>query len=86
MFVCFVRALSGLLFLLLAAYCAWRLETCTVGSKDRFHSRFIAVAQLIMLPTAVWDLVSTAESIQDKQGLPEVNQIISWSLLGELTL
>jgi hypothetical protein len=56
-----------------------------VGSKDRFHSHCVVVVQLVMLPAAIWDLVSTATSIKDKQGLLEVNQIVSWSLLGELT-
>jgi hypothetical protein len=80
---CFVRALSGWLFLLLAAYCAWRLETCDVTSKDRRRSRCVVVVQLIMLPTAMWNLVSTAQSINDKQGLLLINQIVSWSMLGE---
>lgn len=84
MFVCFARALSGWLFLILVAYCAWRLETCAVDSKDRFHSCCVVAVQLVMLPTAIWDLVSTAENIKNKQGLPGVNQIVSWSLLGEL--
>jgi hypothetical protein len=79
----FVRALSGWLFLSLAAYCAWRLETCDAGNKDRFRSRSVVVVQLIMLPTAIWNLVSTAQSIEDKQGLLLINQIVSWSMLGE---
>jgi hypothetical protein len=79
----FVRALSGWLFLLLAAYCASRLETCVVGSKDRFQSRCVVVVQLIMIPTAIWNLVATAQSIKDKQGLLLINQIVSWSMLGE---
>ena len=36
-----------------------------------------------MLPAAIWNLVSTAHSIKDKQGLLLVNQIMSWSMLGE---
>lgn len=79
----FVRALSGWLFLLLAAYCAWRLESRNVGDKDRFQCRPVVVVQLIMLPAAIWNLVSTAQSIKDKQGLLLINQIISWSMLGE---
>ncbi|XP_021913441.1 GPI ethanolamine phosphate transferase 1-like isoform X2 [Zootermopsis nevadensis] len=74
-------ALSGWLFLILVAYCAWRLETCAVDSKDRFHSCCVVAVQLVMLPTAIWDLVSTAENIKNKQGLPGVNQFVSWSLL-----
>jgi hypothetical protein len=79
----FIRALSGWLFLLLAAYCAWRLESRDVGDKDSFHSRCVVVVQLIILPAAVWNLVSTAHSIKDRKGLPLINQIISWSMLGE---
>lgn len=75
-------ALSGWLFLLLAAYCASRLETCVVGRKDRFQSRCVVVVQLIMIPTAIWNLVATAQSIKDKQGLLLINQIVSWSMLG----
>jgi hypothetical protein len=81
--VCCIRALSGWLFLVLAVYCAWRLNTYTVNSKDRFHSCCVVIIQLIMLPTAIWDLVSTANSIKNKQGLPWVNQIVSWSMLGK---
>jgi len=79
----FIRALSGWLFLLLAAYCAWRLESRNFGDKDRFQSRYVVVVQLIMLPAAIWNLVSTAHSIQDKKGLLLINQIVSWSMLGE---
>jgi hypothetical protein len=83
--VCFIRDFSGWVFLLLATYCAWRLETCTVGNNDRFHSRYVVLVQLILLPTAIWNIDSTAKSIRDKQGLLQVNQIVSWSLLGEFT-
>jgi len=79
----FIRALSGWLFLLLAAYCAWRLESRNFGDKDRFRYRCVVVVQLFMLPTAIWNLVSTAHSIQDKKGLLLINQIVSWSVLGE---
>ena len=79
----FVRALSGWLFLLLAAYCAWRLESRNVGDKDSFQCRCVVLVQLIMVPVAIWNLVSTAQSIKDKQGLLLINQIVSWSMLGE---
>ena len=79
----FIRALSGWLFLLLAAYCAWRLELRNFGDRDRFQCRCVVVVQLIMLPAAIWNLVSTAQSIQDKNGLLLINQIVSWSMLGE---
>ena len=78
-----IRALSGWLFLLLAAYCAWRLESRDVGDKGRFQYLCVVVVQLIMLPTVIWNLLSTAQSIKDKKGLLLTNQIISWSLLGE---
>jgi len=79
----FVRALSGWLFLLLAAYCAWRLESRNGGDRDSFQCRWVVVVQLIMLPAAIWNLVSTAQSIKDKKGLLLLNQIVSWSMLGE---
>lgn len=86
--VCYVsciRAFSGWLFLVLAVYCAWRLNTHILKSKDRFHFHCVVMIQLIMLPIAIWDLVSTADSIKNKQGLLLVNQIVSWSVLGKFT-
>jgi hypothetical protein len=81
--VCCIRAFSGWLFLVLAVYCAWRLDTHTSKNEDRFHFLCVVMIQLIMLPTAMWDLVSTANSIKNKQGLLQVNQIVSWSVLGK---
>ncbi|PNF33938.1 hypothetical protein B7P43_G04637 [Cryptotermes secundus] len=43
-------------------YCAWRLNTHTLNRKNRIHSCCVVIIQLIMLPTAIWDFVSTAHS------------------------
>ncbi|PSN41373.1 GPI ethanolamine phosphate transferase 1 [Blattella germanica] len=68
-------ALSGLIFLVLAVYCAWYLRI------NRSKESCIIFMQLLMLVIAIWDLLTTAESVKEKQGLLWINQIISWLLL-----
>jgi hypothetical protein len=74
---------SGWLLLVLAAYCSWRLDTNTPKKKDRFHFLCVVMIQPVMLPNAIWYLVSTVNSIKNEQGLLQVNQIVSWSVLGK---
>ena len=74
--------MSGGIFLFLALYCAWKLQLHKISNADRPREYYIVLVQLLMLAVAIWDLMSTAESVKEKKGLLGINQIVSWFLLG----
>ncbi|XP_069682129.1 GPI ethanolamine phosphate transferase 1 isoform X2 [Periplaneta americana] len=71
---------SGCMFILLAIICAWTLASPSIVEK-KLQTFSVLLVQPLMLVVAIWNLVSVARSIDDKQGLLQINQIISWSLL-----
>ena len=74
------------MFLILALCCAWRLKIYKINKTDRPQEYYIVLVQLLLLAVAIWDLLSTAESVKEKKGLLWLNQIVSWSLLGKFNI
>ncbi|XP_035216463.1 GPI ethanolamine phosphate transferase 1-like, partial [Stegodyphus dumicola] len=79
--------LAGWLFVLCVGLCARRPETGLIlnNRQCRREPQNIVITtaiQVILLCAATFTVQSTASSISNKEGLPLLNQIVSWLILG----
>lgn len=78
---------TGWLYALLAAYCARRPELGLIRNsrqkKKEPHQVIIVTGiQVILLFISIYIMKSTSDSIENKKGLPLLNQMLSWFILG----
>ncbi|XP_064466864.1 GPI ethanolamine phosphate transferase 1-like isoform X2 [Ornithodoros turicata] len=78
--------LAGWLSIVILGYCARRPELGLVRNSRQIAKEpqrvvIITVVQIILIWVAITIVRSTADSIEQKAGLPMVNQVLSWVLL-----
>nr|XP_019942836.1 PREDICTED: GPI ethanolamine phosphate transferase 1 [Paralichthys olivaceus] len=81
--VCLLSTCAGLLTLFTSACFLWSLRQRTLlsfGDRQQFVTQMLHVAVCAYVPSL------THSSLQQKQGLPLLNQIISWTTLGSSIL
>ncbi|XP_033753855.1 GPI ethanolamine phosphate transferase 1-like isoform X2 [Pecten maximus] len=70
---------AGVLAIITGVLAVHRLKNFTTSSNHTYSTNYI---QIVITALSVYVVLSTASSIQRKQGLPVVNQIFSWLILG----
>ncbi|XP_067124536.1 GPI ethanolamine phosphate transferase 1-like [Centruroides vittatus] len=78
---------TGWIYALLAAYCARRPELGLIRNsrqkkKESQQVTVITGIQVIILFISIYIMKSTSDSIENKTGLPLLNQMLSWLILG----
>lgn len=76
------RIASGAVGVFLGGLTLWKLK-----QSDRVSKKLsiIMVVQLLVVIISLGIVYSTSKSLQNREGLPVVNQIASWIIIGKLT-
>ncbi|GIY46205.1 GPI ethanolamine phosphate transferase 1 [Caerostris extrusa] len=79
--------LAGWLFIFAVGFCARRPETGLIynnriAKREPYRIAVLTAVQVILLCISTYTIQSTSRSIADKDGLPFLNQIVSWFILG----
>ncbi|GFT79501.1 GPI ethanolamine phosphate transferase 1 [Trichonephila clavipes] len=79
--------LAGWLFVFAVGFCARRPETGIIfnnriAKREPYHIAVLTAVQVILLCICTYTIQSTSQNIANKDGLPFLNQIVSWFILG----
>ncbi|CAL1275668.1 unnamed protein product [Larinioides sclopetarius] len=79
--------LAGWLFIFAVGFCARRPETGLIFNsrtvrREPYHIAVITAVQVVLLCVSTYTIQSTSRSIANKDGLPFLNQIVAWFILG----